>query len=341
MPCSVCHLGGHNKSSCTLSEKTLKEIKAFANSLGIPSPPGNKGHKNTWLEAIRSSKVNKKATTTTTTTKQNDFKQKEKKIAIKKELKKPVKKQTNHLDDLQGKTLKELKTLAMSMGIVSPLGNKGHKITWIQAIQSPPASQANDQRQKKKPIVKQEELKTKPPKRISKQHISIQPELQEKSLNELKAIAKRLHILSPAGHKGRKVTWIEAILDRSHMADNPNSSNSPNLSRLSNSNHSIPSARLDNGVIEVKSIKEFNNLVETKRQRSPGTSIPISKISLILFCNSSWCPHCPPAIQVFFEMAAEMAVKFHQNQEKKVQFILVDDEFLDEDEIEHLTDRYV
>lgn len=44
--------GGGGASDAALLSLPLEELKAMAFSLGIDSPPGHKGHKRTWAEAI-------------------------------------------------------------------------------------------------------------------------------------------------------------------------------------------------------------------------------------------------------------------------------------------------
>jgi hypothetical protein len=175
----------------SLESMSLAELKAHAARMGITDPVGHKGHKKTWIAAIEG------GTDTNVQPSQGGGGGSSGGSSP------GVAKGGSSIDDSM--SLAELKAHAARMGITDPVGHKGHKKTWIAAIEGgsdisvqPSQGGGGGSSGSSSPGV-------------AKGGSSIDDSM---SLAELKAHAARLGITDPVGHKGYKKTWISAIEDK-------------------------------------------------------------------------------------------------------------------------------
>jgi hypothetical protein len=175
----------------SLESMSLAELKAHAARMGITDPVGHKGHKKTWIAAIADTSVQPSQGVGVGSGSGSSSSP-------------GVAKGGSSVDDSM--SLVELKAHAARMGITDPDGHKGHKKTWIAAIEG--GSHTNVQPSQGVGVGSSGGSSSSPG--VAKGGSSVDDSM---SLAELKAHAARMGITDPVGHKGHKKTWISAIED--------------------------------------------------------------------------------------------------------------------------------
>ena len=104
----------------SLESMSLAELKAHAARMGITDPVGHKGHKKTWIAAIADTSVQPSQGVSVGSSSGGSSSP-------------GVAKGGSSIDDSM--SLAELKAHAARLGITDPDGHKGHKKTWISAIE--------------------------------------------------------------------------------------------------------------------------------------------------------------------------------------------------------------